>query len=106
MFSLVGRLKGLPITNNLAVYFLAEVGVVNADMKFQATAVEEQKSTLSYVGDIASEIAFDMGDLSLAAKMGLSKSGLKDKYSFGSGSYSNPYGKALAFVEVGLYFVF
>jgi hypothetical protein len=100
------RMEVLPLSKNLSLFFTGQLGIVQGEMTFLATGTNFKKKELTFLVAAAPELAYKMGDISLAVRLGFSKSGLSSKYSDGAVEYSNPYGKLLAYTELGAYWEF
>lgn len=104
--SAFARMEVLPFSKDFSLYFFGQLGMVQSDMTFLANGENFKQKETTFLAAVAPEVAYRFGDFTSAAKMGFSKSGLRSKYSSSTAEYSNPYGKLLAYVEVGLYYEF
>lgn len=100
------RFECIPFTEKLRLFLLGEVGFVAANLEFSANKPGLSQDESTYAGSLAVEGSYAFGDWEASLKSGFSKSGLKESYSSTSGTFANPYGKALGFLEAGLYWHF
>lgn len=87
---------------------LMQLGVAKATLDFAGvdSADGPSKDEMTYLLALGGEGRYNIDNFSIAAKMGMSKSGLAQSYDGQLNQYNNPYGTILVFVEVGLYYRF
>lgn len=95
-------------TPNTNLNILFQAGLAKATLDFSGVDSSDGPSTdeMTYFLALGGEGRWNLGNFSLAAKMGMSKAGFEQSYDGSLNQYNNPYGSILVFLEVGFYYHF
>lgn len=95
-------------TSNTNLNILLQAGLAKATLDFAGVDASDGPTTdeMTYFLALGGEGRWNLGNFSLAAKMGMSKTGFEQSYDGTLNQYNNPYGSILVFLEVGFYYHF
>jgi hypothetical protein len=99
-------LKEMYKTGSWKFNFAGELGWAISTLQFKNDTNKEKIKESVYMSSVALDTQYAFESLSLGLKLGIAKSGFKDKYQLDSGEFSNPYGQMLMFLELGLHYPF
>jgi hypothetical protein len=99
-------LKEMYKTGNWKFNLAGELGWVFSTLQFKNDTNKEKIKENVYMSSVALDSQYAFENFSLGLKLGIAKSGFKDKYQLDSGEFSNPYGQMLMFLELGLHYPF
>ena len=95
-------------TPSTGLNFLIQAGLAKTTLDFSGVESSDgpTEDELTYFAALGGEGRYTFKKFSLAAKIGMNKSGFAQNYKGEQFQYTNPYGNILAFLEIGMYYQF